>query len=453
MIKSVSVYTTTIIFWLSIFGTIFCGLHPKIRNYIIPGKKTMSFWQAAALMFTGLYSSSVLYWSFFESVLFKDDPNFIALFPDKVGNPHFLTAMTLYNWGLSLYTILFISLIVCIFVSKYKDIYLAPKYKYFLKGVFIFLAIFSTTRIMASLASYILPLKFILNMFSNINQNWIIVLALLVTVFWSASGGLQHIKKFANICALCVLIYTLIFITKLFMLNDGAIYIANATKEFTMLVFNLDFIKAQFQFNNQFIADWTVLFATIQIVCALPAFYFFYITLQGRTIKEAILIYNVSMILPTFVIFAINSALVQILAQQNDFPLSADNYFDMYAMIFDYVNLGHFAAIILFFSMFTLIVTSVDSIIYACARYLEIPILVDTDSHKHSPKYLAFIIAFLVVLGSFLMYVLSSKSKPALAVRLYELNYYACVAIFLPLLYMTYKVIKSFHEKKSNNTL
>ena len=453
MIKSLSVYTSTIILWLSIFGTIFCGLHPKIRNYVIPGKKTMSFWQAASLMFTGLYSSSVLYWSFFESVLFKDDPNFIALFPDKIGNPQFLTAMTLYNWGWSHYTILFIAIIVCIFVSKYKDIYLAPKHKHLLKGVFIFLAIFSTTRIMASLASYILPLKFILNMFSGINQNWILVLALLATVFWSASGGLQHIKKFANICALCVLIYTLIFVTKLFLLNDGASYITYVAKEFVLLSIDPDFIKAQFQFNNPFIADWTILFTTIQIVTVLPAFYFFYIIMQGRAVKDFILLFNIALILPTFIIFTINSSLVQILAQQNNFPLSADNYFDMYAMIFDYVNLGHIAAIILFLSMFTLIVTSVDSIIYACAKYLNIPISVDTDSHQHSPKYVAFTVTFLIVLGSFLMYVLGSKSKPALAIRLYELNYYACVAIFLPLLYMTYKVIKSFHEKKSNNTL
>ena len=450
MIKSLSVYTTTIIFWLSIFGTIFCGLHPKIRNYVIPGKKTMSFWQAGTIMFTGLYSSSILYWSFFESILFKDDPNFISLFPDKVGNSHFLTAMTLYNWGLTFYIMLFLAIIICIFIAKYKDVYLAPKYKHFLKGVFIFLAIFSTTRIMASLASYILPLKHILSMFSGIDQNWIIVLFLLATVFWSASGGLQHIKKIANICALFVLLYTLIFIVKLFLLNDGFNYLKNVFQEFGLLVLDKEFIGAQLSLSNAFVADWPMLYGALQIASVLPAIYFFYIIMQGRPVKEFILLFHLSCIFPTFIIFAINSSLVQILAKVNNFPLSADNYFDMYAIIFDYVNLGHIAAIILFLSMFTLIVTSVDSIIYACARYLGIPILVDQDSHKHSPKYLAFIFAFLILLGSFLMYVLSSKSKPAAAVRLYEMNFYASITVFLPFLYMTYKVIKSFHEKKPN---
>jgi len=68
LVKSLSTYTTTVIFWLSIFGTIFLGLNRKTRNYVIPGEKKLSSLQAGTLMFTGLYYSSVLYWSFFESI-------------------------------------------------------------------------------------------------------------------------------------------------------------------------------------------------------------------------------------------------------------------------------------------------------------------------------------------------------------------------------------------------
>lgn len=448
-IKELSTYTTTIIFWMSLFGTMFLGLHPKIRNYKIPGEQKFSFWQAGTLMFTGLYSSSVLYWSFFDSILFKNDPNFIALFPNKVGNPYFLTSMTLYNWGLTHYTIGFIGIITCIFIAKYKNIYLQPKYKFFLKGVFITLAIFSTTRILASLASYILPLKFILTSFSGINQNWIIVLTLVLTILWSALGGLQHIKKFANLCVLFVIIFTVVFTMKLFLLNDGFFYITKVIQEFILLTINPNFIKTQFQFNNPYVQDWTILFTTLQIVTVLPALYFFYITMQGRPVKEFILLFNMSVIIPTFLIFAINSSLVQILAQGNNFPLNSENYFDMYAIIFDYVNLGHFTAIILFLSMFTLIVTSVDSIIYAVSKYLNIHNQDhDEANYKNSRAYIYFIIGFLMILGGFLMYVLSFKNKPIIAIRLYELNFYASIAIFLPLLYMTYKVIRSFMIKQ-----
>lgn len=449
LIKQLSTYSTTIIFWLSLVGTMFLYCHPKIKNYVIPGEKTFSFAQAGTLMFTGLYSSSVLYWSFFESIFFKDEPSFIALFPDKVGNAPFLTSATLYNWGLSLYTIVFIGIIVCIFVSKFGNKYLSPKYKLILRIIYIALAIFSTTRIMASLASYIIPLKFILNYFSGINSSIFIVVILMGTVLWSALGGLQHIKKLANVCAIIVLIFTVVFTTKLLLLNDGASYIGNVAKEFALLSVNLDFIKAQFQFNNAYIKDWTVLFATIQIIATLPAFYFFYITMQGRTVKEFIIIYNISTIVPTFLIFTINSSLVHILAAANAFNVNTDNYFDMYKIIFDYIGIGNFSAIILFLSMFTLIVTSVDSIIYAVSKYLNIHNQDhNEDKYKKSKSYLFFTLFMVALIGSFLLYVLSFKSKPIIAVRLYELNFYASISIFIPLLYMTYKVVKSFHNKK-----
>ena len=448
LIKGLSTYTTTIMFWLSIFGTIFLGLNRRTRNYIIPGEKKLSFLQAGTLMFTGLYSSSVLYWSFFESIFFKDDPSFVALFPDKFNNPHFLTSMTLYNWGLPLYANAFMGAIICIFVAKYKDKYLKPEYQILLKAIYIFLAIFSTTRIMASLASYIIPLKFILNSFSGINSNIFIVGILVLTIFWSASGGLTHIKKFANVCAICVLLFTIVFTVKLFLLNEGGSYILNVAKEFALLAVNPDFIKTQFSFNNAYVQDWTVLFTTITIVCILPALYFFYITMQGRTVKEFILLFNTFMVLPTFIVFTINSALVNILSAENNMILNTDNYFDMYAVIFKYIGFGQFPAIILFLSMFTLIVTSVDSIIYAVSKYLNIHNQDhDENEHKKSKAYLLFTVGMLVLISSFLIYVLSFKSKPILAVRLYELNFVASIAIFLPILFMTYKVIKSFYKK------
>ena len=449
-IKDLSTYTTTILFWLSIIGTVFLFVHPKISNYVVPGKKTFSFLQASTLMFTGLYSSSILYWSFFENILFKDDVNFIALFPDKVGNPYFLTSMTLYNWGLSLFTIVFIGAIICLFIAKFGNKYIAPKYKYLLIIVYAFLAIFSTTRIMASLASYIIPLKFLLNYFSGINSNIFIVVILVATILWSALGGIQHIKKLANVCAIIVAVFTIIFTAKLFLLNDGSSYILNVVKEFSFLVIDKDFISAQFQFNNDYIKDWTILFSTLQIVCVFPAIYFFYLIMQGRTVREFVLLYILSTILPTFLVFTINSSLVQILSGANNIILTPDNFFDMYKVIFDYIGLGNFSAIILFLSMFTLIVTSVDSIIYAVSKYLGIHNQDHDEEEKTKKKskaYIIFAIGFVAMLGGFLLYVLSFKSKPAIAVRLYELNFFASIIIFLPFLYMTYKVIASFHKK------
>ncbi len=448
-IKDLSTYTTTILFWLSIIGTVFLFVHPKISNYVVPGKKTFSFLQASTLMFTGLYSSSILYWSFFENILFKDDVNFIALFPDKVGNPYFLTSMTLYNWGLPLFCNIFMGTIVCLFIAKFGNKYIAPKYKYLLIIVYAFLAIFSTTRIMASLASYILPVKFLLNYFSGINSGLLIVMLLIVTILWSALGGLKHIQKLANVCAIIVGLFTVIFAFKLFLLHNGADYMLNVVKEFYFLVIDKDFIQAQFMFNNAYVKDWTILFSTITIVCLLPAIYFFYLMMQGRTVKEFILICGVSLVFPTFLVFAVNSSLVQILAGANNIVLTPDNFFDMYKVMFDYIGLGNFSAIILFLSMFTLIVTSVDSIIYAVSKYLGIHNQ-DHDEEKIDKKsktYTIFAVCFVVMLGGFLLYVLSFKSKPAIAVRLYELNFFASVVIFLPFLYILYKVIASFHKK------
>jgi len=128
------------------------------------------------------------------------------------------------------------------------------------------------------------------------------------------------------------------FTVKLFLLNEGGNYILNVAKEFSLLVVSPDFIKAQFQLNNPYVQDWTMLFVTIQVVTSLPALYFFYIIMQGRTVKEFILLFNVSTILPTFIVFTINSSLVNILSSENNMTLNPDNYFDMYAVIFKYMG-------------------------------------------------------------------------------------------------------------------
>ncbi len=444
MIEQLSLITTTILFWLSPIGTIVLYLHPRIGNYKIQGEQILSYTQAGTVLFTGFFSSAILYWSLFESFLFKNDPSFTNLFAEQVDNPHFLTSMTLYNWTLPMFITLFVGVIMCIFVAKYKDKYLAPQYKKLLIVVFAFLALFSTFRILASLSSYILPIKYLLNYFSGIDSSAFVVFLLVVFILWSAIGGLTHIKKFANICSIFVAVYSIVLVTKICFEYDVLQYVLNVFGEFGALVTNTSFIGEQFKFNNPFLEKWTMLFAQSYVVSAFPFLYFVYITLQGRTVREFIRIYTVFLTIPTFLIFLLNSTVVQLLVKEKQLNITADTFFDLYPIMFDTVGLGYLPAILLFLSMTTLIVTSVDSIIYACAKYLAIP--TEGKRIKDKKMYILFATAYVIMLGTFLLYVLSFKSKPALAIRLFELNFYGGIAVFLPLLYMIFKVFVAFKK-------
>ncbi len=451
MFEVIALFTATILFWISLFGIVFFFLHPKIAHYVIAGKKRFSFFQAGTVLFTGIYSSSIFYWSFFGNIFFKGDASFISLFPDKVGNAPFLTAMTLYNWGLTLYMMLFIGIVVSIFLAKYKDIWLNCYSQKILTLIFILLATFSTIRILASLASYIIPLQYILSMFSKYHGSVFIVILLFCVIVWSALGGLLHIKKLANVCVFFIVIYVVLYVVKLLVFDSGGEYISASMVEFGELVVNKNFLKAQFSFQNEFVHEWTMRFAALQIVSTFPAFYFFYIILQGRSVREFIYLGNLFVILPTFMIFVVNSALVEILAKKNSLLLDKDNFFDMYQVIFDYVGLGNFSAVILFLTMFILIVTSVDSIAFSVAKYFRI----ETPEEKtfQVKKYSFFIVSYVGLLCLFLLYILMFESTPELAVRFYELNFIGCSLFFLPFLYILYKVLQSFFCKPKEKKL